>query len=335
MRVVRVIPHGGLFLSIALTASRPRIPAWNFCASVMRSWKTLRYRIGEIRTFGRYARRLQFAPVGGEDLTVILYGIPYGDWNAMLSDADIWRSLKGVREVRRVPAFSFLVPRTNGNTIVIPMKTEHALSAPRHCRGILPDPHALHVLGDKRAFAAYVADKLIDDVCPATYASADGATFPCVVKRVDLSGSMGVEIAWSRVQLDAILRSRLFAGRPSLLQEAVPGGVEYAATCICADGRVVWHWTFASTMSGPLVIKSEENDKNRRTVDASPDVLAQIERVLLPLVYSGPCVVNYKIDAGGAVRIFEINPRLGGSLLQRPQAHLLREALAHLLAAAR
>ena len=74
---------------------------------------------------------------------------------------------------------------------------------------------------------------------------------------------------------------------------------------------------------------------SRRTVDMPPGVQAQIERLLVPLDYRGPCVANYKLAADGTARIFEINPRFGGSLLRRPQVDLLREALGHLLAAAR
>ena len=62
----------------------------------MRRWRTLRYRIGEMRTFNRYLRRLSLAPSGAHSTTVILFGIPYGDWNEMLADAGLWRSLKSV-----------------------------------------------------------------------------------------------------------------------------------------------------------------------------------------------------------------------------------------------
>lgn len=86
-------------------------------------------------------------------------------------------------------------------------------------------------------------------------------------------------------------------------------------------------------MCGPAVIKNEDNDKNRRIVEASPEVRGQLERVPAPLAYRGPSVVNYKFAVDGTVQVFEINPRLGGSLLQPPQAARLREALGHILAA--
>jgi carbamoylphosphate synthase large subunit len=320
-------------LSIAPTSPQPPGSPGSIWASLARHWKTLRYRLGEVRTFGRFARRLRLASPDAPGCTVILYGIPYGDWNATLADPCLWQGLADVTEVRRVPAFGFLLPRASGRTIVIPMKTEHAAKVPRGCRGLLPDARALEVLDNKRHFAAYVAQNGLEGECPQTYADPDTAAFPCFAKRVDLSGSMGVEVAHTRDQLDMVLRSRLFAGKPYLLQAAVAHEIEYASTCLCDGGRILWHWTFAARMDGPLVVKNEENARERRTVDMPVGVKEQIERLLVPLAYRGPCVVNYKLDAGGRARIFEINPRFGGSLLQGSERERLREALACLLAA--
>jgi hypothetical protein len=36
--------------------------------------------------------------------SVILYGIPYADWNATLSDRGLWSKVLGVAQVRRLPA---------------------------------------------------------------------------------------------------------------------------------------------------------------------------------------------------------------------------------------
>ena len=68
---------------------------------------------------------------------------------------------------------------------------------------------------------------------------------------------------------------------------------------------------------------------------APAEVLEQFDTVLAPLGYRDPCVIDYKIAGEGRVQIFEINPRLGGTLLLKSNAGLLREALGHMLAAAR
>lgn len=274
-------------------------------------------------------------PAVGLGLRVILYGLPYGDWNATLSDRKLWQDLKVVSEMRRVPGFRWLLPRYTDRTVLIPMKTSHTMDAPRRFRTLIPDRRSTLILGDKDAFQAYMAENGLMAYTPATYATPDEAAFPCVVKRLDLSASVGVEIAISRTHLEEILQSGLFSGHPFLLQALAPGILEHATFCVCDGGRILWEATFVSTMGGPAMIKNEDNGKNRRIVTTPPEVLKQLEAVLAPLDYRGPCVIDYKIADDGRVQIFEINPRLGGTLLLKCNAGLLRQALGHILAAAR
>lgn len=298
-------------------------------------WKILRVQVQEVRNFRRFPLRLKFTPSEGPGLRVILYGLPYADWNRTLTDRALWQDLRVVSELRRIPGVRWLLPWSTRNTVVIPMKTAHTVNAPRRYRGLIPDRRSAHILADKHAFQHYIADNGLTPYAPETFTSPDTAMFPCVVKRLDLSASVGVEIARSREHLDEILQSGLFTGQRYVLQAVVPGVVEYATFCVCDGGKVLWDCTFASTMSGPAVIKNEDNGKNRVIVTTPPEVLRQFETVMAPLNYRGPCVIDYKITDDGRVQIFEINPRLGGTLLLRMHAGLLREALGHILAAAR
>ena len=313
---------------------RPRPGPSAFALAVARTtwlWTTLRYRLGEIRNFCRHPFRLRIDHGAGSGLKVILYGIPYGDWNAMLADVGFWRSLRGVSEVWRIPALPFLVPRGAANTVLIPMKTAHAAAAPSGMSGLYSDAACLRMLDNKESFQAFIEKNGLTAYCPAHFRCPEDARFPCIVKRLDLSGSIGVAVVTSRQHLDEVLQSPVFAGRPYLLQELVPGNVEYASFCVCDGGRILWHWTFASSMSGNSVIKTEDNDKDRRTVDWPPGVQRQLETVLAPLGYRGPCIFNYKLTGDGTVQLFEINPRFGGSLLQPRQTDRLREAIGCIL----
>jgi hypothetical protein len=298
-------------------------------------WMTLRVFVQEVRNFRRFPTHLRLTPLEGPGVRVVLYGLPYADWNASLSDRQLWQDLRVVSEVRRIPGLRWLLPWSTERTVVIPMKTEHAVTVPQRYRGLIPDRRSALLMADKSTFQRYLVDNGLTAYAPATYASPDEAAFPCVVKRLDLSASVGVEIATSRRHLDEILQSPVFSGHPALLQALTPGIVEYASFCVCDGGRIVWDCTFASTMSGPAVIKNEDNGKDRRIVATDPAVLEQFEAVLAPLAYRGPCVIDYKIADDGRVQLFEINPRLGGTLLLKANARLLRETLSHMIAPAR
>ena len=299
----------------------------------IRGWSKLRYRLSEWRSFLSFPMHLSLPTAGAGGLTVVLFGIPYADWNALLSDIEFWRDLGGVSTVWRLPAFAWLLSLFgSASAVVVPMKSAHCRDLPAGRRGLFPCRHSVSILDDKRAFQGYIDAHGLAAHCPRSYASPAAAEYPCVVKRLDTSGSIGVKVARSREHLAEILRQPIFVDRSYVLQELVPGTTEHASFFICRDGRVLWHWTFASTMSGPAEIKSEENDKNRLIVPTPAAAIAGLEAILAPLGYCGPCIANYKIAPDGRPRFFEINPRFGGSLLQRKQKAELREAMTCILA---
>ena len=73
------------------------------------------------------------------------------------------------------------------------------------------------MLEDKARFAAYMTANSFDDYCPRSYADRREAVFPCVLKRTDLSASLGVDIATSAKHLDELLKTRMFQGHSYLL----------------------------------------------------------------------------------------------------------------------
>jgi carbamoylphosphate synthase large subunit len=186
---------------------------------------------------------------------------------------------------------------------------------------------AIATLEDKARFAAYMAASGFTDYCPRTYADRQQAIFPCMLKRTDLSASLGVAIVQSAAHLDELLHSPTFEDHPYILQAIVPGSVEYATYCVCKDGRVLWNCSFATDVGSPVAIKREDNALSRQAITTQDAVIRQIEAVLRPLAFSGPCNVDYKLSADGRIQIFEINPRLGGTLMLPAQAEQLRAAM--------
>jgi len=232
--------------------------------------------------------------------------------------------------------FSALIARllgsAGGRRIVIPSKTSHARRRPRGWRALCPDEDSIHALGNKRRFAAYMAANGLGDYCPATYASIDDAVYPCILKRLDRSASWGVAVVHSRAELEAQLRSPVYRGYPYTLQALVPGSTEHATYCVCKDGAILWHCTFLTEVAHADTIKSEDSVLRRWKIATPEPIVRQIETVLAPLAYSGPCNLDYKLGDDGKIRVFEVNPRLGGSLMMPQYGEELRQALACIVA---
>lgn len=299
---------------------------WRFPRGVLAvQLKIFLIRLQEVRTFFRFPRRLNLKG-DGHGRRVILYGIPYADWNATLSDRGLWSNLPGIARVLRLPATPY-GSGARADDVVIAMKTSHMARRPGG-RALQPTAQAIAVLEDKARFAAYMAANGFGDHCPRSYVDRQEAVFPCVLKRTDLSASLGVDIVQSARHLDELLQTRTFEGHPYVLQALVQGNIEYATYCVCKAGRVLWSCSFATDTGSAAAIKREDNALQRQAIATPVSVLRQIEAVLLPLAFSGPCNVDYKLLADGRVQIFEINPRLGGTLMLPDQAAELRAALA-------
>jgi hypothetical protein len=297
----------------------------------------LRERLREVRAFFRSPLRVSFATsADASTARVLLYGVPFADWNATLSDGALWRDVKGVAGVWRRPALPILAALIAGPPgIVIPIKTGHARRLPRGWRALVPNDASIQALGNKIRFAAYMAAHGFGDACPITYAGPADAVFPCVLKLADRSASWGVVVAHSRAELDALLESPTYHGRAFTLQALVPGPTEYATYCVCKDGAILWHCTFVTEVAGPETIKSEDTVLSRCKIETPAPIVRAIERVLAPLAYSGPCNLDYKLAPDGTIRIFEINPRLGGTLVMPQYGAELKQALNAIVANAR
>jgi hypothetical protein len=258
---------------------------------------------------------------GASAVRVIIYGEHSPDWMAALGPgAPVWSRMPNVTEVVVVPdhpvARIAARLRWNARTVLIPLMETHTRHRPRRHASLVPDDRALRLLSDKAAFAGYLNDIGRSHLAPRTFASRDDATYPCVLKRVDLNGGHGVVVVHSREELAARLNDGMWRGRPFVLQSFVSGGPEYVAHCVARNGRVLWHRAYAYEVDPRAAIRTPGNTGASHPVPLAPHHLAQIESLLLPLAYSGPCNIDYKLSDPGDIVVFEINPRLGGSLMQ-------------------
>ncbi len=268
---------------------------------------------------------------------VVIFGEHSEDWmSALASDAPVWKSFPRVREVLLAADAAGLPADRPDNvgTVVIPLMEDHARNLPSGFHALSPDRRSIDILADKAAFAAHGSNLGLDRLCPATFRDARRATFPCVLKRLDLNAGRGVALARSRFELELRLEQEPWLGHPYILQAYTPGDVEYVTYCVCRDGRLLWHCSFAYRIRGSDAIRTSDNVETMSAIAAPPGVIAAIGRFLRPLAYSGPCNVDYKIAPDGGIVVLEINPRLGGSLMRPENVGFLARALSEIIDAA-
>lgn len=294
-------------------------------------------RLRRVANFYDFPVRFEFADAakqGAPRFRVILYGAFFEIWNPALANPKLWETIPGVAEVLRIANRSSLdlaAPScADIRSVIIPMGEEHYGEVPAHYLSLVPDALSIATLANKGSFAAYTVKLGLSKLCPETYKSREHVVFPFVLKRVDLAGGIGIELVNSQEHLDSLLKTAIFRGYKVLLQAFVPGATEYVTHCVCKDGVILWSCSFAWDL-GPVARIGIPVFGDTTSVTASSRTLSDIARVLAPLRYSGPCCVNYKLLPNGEIAIFEINPRLGGSLMNPRNIEFLRQAMAHII----
>lgn len=249
---------------------------------------------------------------------LIVYGRHSADWNTALApDAPVWNVIGQVGEVMVLPHEAPLPPSRSGwRTLILPLMEPHILACARdRHEGLMPSHHAVRTLADKALFASYAESHGLGRLCPPRFASTSEAALPCVVKRHDLNGGCGVEIAESIEGLAELSDIEPWKGHPVLLQGYEPSPAQYVTHAVCRSGRILWQVTYRQTLADGARIRRWNTALVQERVSPAAAWLDGIERFLRPLSYSGPCCVDYIARADGSLCVFEINPRLGGSLM--------------------
>lgn len=278
---------------------------------------------------GRKARR--------PETVVVIWGLHSPDWmHALAPEAPVWKAIPQVQAVLQFSRHEQYVPlgiRWGRRIVVIPLMESHIAERPTHYAALVPTMRALDIFSDKARFSNYVESHGLAAFCPTTYGSIEDTTFPCVIKRTNLNAGQGVEIAASVEQARTLGSREPFVGHPYVVQAMVPCTVQYVVHCVCSEGRIIWHVVYAYDLGEHQILRANYLYALRRATISEP-LLREVEAFLAPLAYSGPCSVDCTWRDDGRLVVFEINPRLGGSLMRPENTGDLASCLSSIIAGA-
>lgn len=254
------------------------------------------------------------------DRAVGLYGLPHSvEWlTALDPDAPLWGSIPLVECIGFLDTSVDLADwdhQRRTETVLIPLLEKHLLNAPKGFRYLKPTPDQVALMGNKRALDTFLVETGFQEHVPATYPDHADAHFPCIVKRLDLWSGNGVAVAATPGQLSMLLEIDPFKGQDHLLQELIPGNLEYVTHLVCKNGKILYACSYEWELTGPAQIRDPVNPIGIRPWHCPAEISELFAEIIDALGYSGPCNVNFKLHEGRPV-IFEINPRLGGSLMK-------------------
>ena len=98
-----------------------------------------------------------------------------------------------------------------------------------------------------------------------------------------------------------------------VVQKYIFNSKEYAGYFVSHNGKITYSFAFEREFGNGEYIKIKNPCLHEKIVQVDSDTIKSIEKFLKPYKYTGPSCFDYKI-VDGKISVFEINPRLGGSL---------------------
>jgi predicted ATP-grasp superfamily ATP-dependent carboligase len=164
----------------------------------------------------------------------------------------------------------------------------------------------LETCNSKDLFVKKMLESNLGNYIPKTFNQL--VKFPVVIKPKIGMASKGVEILFFD---DGHIDNNKF-----IVQEFVHSSYNHVAHLLCKNGKIIWNTIYSSKKPSIYDIKKGRitNYEKRPMNDIETCVFSQ---VIEALDYNGVCSVDYvyEKDKEDNIKIFEINPRFGGSLV--------------------
>lgn len=268
---------------------------------------------------------------------IIVFGSYSSDWDKRVdADAPVWKGMLGVSEVTRARTLPQLILRglfDGRPSVVLALRERFLACSPPFWWGLMPSRRAFLACRDKARFAAFTRSAGLEDLVPRTYADLDAAAFPLVLKRTNKAGGYGVAIIASKQELLTRKAQKPWRGRKTILQELLPGHVDHVTHAVARHGRILWHCSYRYDLDAARPLQSAQTIEKRSRHVAAMAHIAAFERFLVPLDYSGAVSFDYRLMPDGGLKVFEINPRFGGSMMRAENLEDMRQGIATLIAA--
>lgn len=249
-------------------------------------------------------------------MKIIVYGIHSNEWNIALSnESQIWEKLGTkdliVRILTRDKLNDYINKSNEDKLIFIPLMEQHFYII-YSCRNYLyelnfPSYEIFKSFHNKKSFENFTIENKLEKYVPKKYRH-DEPIFPLITKKSYNNSGVDSKIYHSMDEylLDIHRENDVF-------QEYIIESSEYVSHLVVNRGRIIKELSFEYVFETEFYIKGVK-DSPKKFLNYNPAewVVDILSKFLVN--YHGVCNIDYKVSRNN-VYVMEINPRLGGSLM--------------------
>jgi predicted ATP-grasp superfamily ATP-dependent carboligase len=168
----------------------------------------------------------------------------------------------------------------------------------------------IDIFDNKKKFINYAKSNGLEDYIPYTYDNYVYEDKKVIIKEPINCYGYGITINnLTKINQEIIDNN--------VVQEYIYSNIEYAGHFLIEDGIItiskIYQKTFNVNKNDEYVDGNNNYDYTSKKIELDQKYLYDLQELLIPCKYSGICSIDFKI-LNDNIKVFEINPRLGGSL---------------------
>lgn len=193
---------------------------------------------------------------------------------------------------------------------IIPLMETHMIELHNNnINALMPSIDNITLFSCKKRFATYVNNNNLGQFTPKVYNSMDeiNPNSLYIIKPYNLNNGSNMCIKQQLNKTDFVNK---------VVQEYIENKIEYNANIVSKNGEIIKCITYAYNFDDKCHIKKYPiNTLNMSKFELDYKHIKQLELFLLPCKYTGISNVDFVI-CDEQIKVFEINPRLGGGLVR-------------------
>lgn len=239
----------------------------------------------------------------------------------LCSDKDDWKTKCDQQHYNKsLYVFKYInfdvLPKLNPYDLILPLYEKDILILNNSYKNqsgkyIIPSNEVVEFCNDKKKFNKYLIENGFEDYIPKILDQRKD--FPYILKKsIDEWGlnSHIIDTEEKEQQLAEFLDNSEY-----FKQEYITGQDEYTTHFIFDKTKIVYHFTLHFKFPDSVFIKGLQSPSFKKAqINPTETLFADLfEKILININFSGVGCFNFKI-VNGIPKIFELNPRVGGSL---------------------